>query len=372
MIIGIPKEIKDNEYRVSLTPAGAMALRQAGHKVLVQKGAGLGSGFTDKEYQRVGAQILAEAAGVWAKADLIVKVKEPTPKEFARLKPGLKLFTFLHLAPNKPLTEALIKHKVTGLAYETVENAKGRFPLIEPMSEIAGRMAALVGAYFQALPQGGRGILASGMPGVLPAKMVVLGGGTVGENAARVGAGMGAEVQILDISAERMRHLDEILPPNARTLQSNTMNVEEAVTSADIVIGAVNVPGARTPRLITRAMLRKMKPGSVFVDPSADQGGCSETTRPTTHSQPTYKEEGVLHYCVTNMPGAYARTSTLALTNVTLPYVVSLATQGLEASFRKFPGFAKGLNCHQGRLTCQGVAEAHKLPFTPVSKIVPS
>ena len=327
MIIGVPKEIKQGEFRVALTPAGAEMLRGAGHRVRVQKGAGEHAGFSDSDYRKAGAQLVGPASAAWA-AELILKVKEPLAQEFRFFRPGQILFTFLHLAPNTQLVKALLNKKVTAIGYETVEEAGGKLPILEPMSEIAGRIAAMVGAYYQANPQGGRGVLFGGMPGVPPAQVVVLGGGTVGENAARVALGMGSRVTILERRAERMRYLDEILP-HISTLMADAASIRNAVTSADILIGAVHLAGARTPQLISRAMVKHMKPRSVIVDVAIDQGGSSETSKPTSHLKPTYLAENVLHYCVPNMPGAYGRTSTLALTNATLPYITALANIGV-------------------------------------------
>lgn len=359
MLIGVPKELKEGEYRVAITPAGAQALRSAGHQVFVEKGAGEHAGFPDPEYRKAGARIVPFAPAAWA-ADLVVKVKEPLPKEFTRFRPGQILFTFLHLAPNPKLVQALLKRRVTAIGYETVEERDGKLPVLEPMSEIAGRIAALAGAYYQANPLGGRGVLFSGMPGVPPAHVVILGGGTVGENAARVASGMGSRVTVLERRAERMRYLDEILPHIA-TVMADEAAIRAAVADADILIGAVHVPGARTPCLVTRSLVRAMKPRSVIVDVAIDQGGSCGTSRPTSHSEPTYVSEGVLHYCVPNMPGAYGRTSTLALTHATLPYVSTLARLGLERALRESPALRKGVQCHGGRVVCRPVADAQKL-----------
>jgi alanine dehydrogenase len=363
MNIGVPKEIKIGEFRVALTPAGAEVLRSLGHRVWVQKGAGEHAGFPDKDYRAAGASLVT-AATAWS-ADLVVKVKEPLPSEFTHLRPGKILFTFLHLAPNPALVKALLKNKVTAVGYETVEEGKGKLPILEPMSEIAGRIAALMGAYYQANPQGGRGVLFGGMPGVLPAHVVVLGGGTVGENAARVALGMGSRVTILERRSERMRYLDEILP-HVETLMADPVSVRSAVRSADILIGAIHIPGARTPQLVTRDMVRKMKPRSVIIDVAIDQGGSCETSRPTSHAAPTYLAEGILHYAVPNMPGAYGRTSTLALTNMTFAYVRTLAQTPLARLPRESPGLAKGIQAHAGHLTCRPVAEAQGLQWRPV------
>ena len=367
MIIGIPKEIKIGEFRVALTPAGAEVLCALGHRVLVQKGAGEHAGFADKDYRKAGA-VLVPASRAWA-ADLIVKVKEPLPSEFKYFRPGLILFTFLHLAPNPSLVKALLRKKVTAIGYETVEEDKGKLPILEPMSEIAGRIAALIGAYYQANPQGGRGILFGGMPGVLPAHVVILGGGTVGENAARVALGMGSRVTILERRSDRMRYLDEILP-HVETLMADPAALRSAVSSADILIGAVHIPGARTPQLVTRSMVRKMNPRSVVVDVAIDQGGSCETSRPTSHSEPTYVAEGVLHYAVPNMPGAYGRTSTLALTNVTLAYIRTLAQTPLVRILKDSPGIGKGIQIHGGHITCRPVAEAQRLKAVALDSVL--
>lgn len=355
MIIGVPREIKQGEFRVALTPGGAQALRQAGAVVWVEKGAGEAAGFGNADYRKAGA-VLVSAAKAWA-ADQVVKVKEPLPREFRYFRPHLRLFTFLHLAPNRPLVDALLKRRVAAIGYETVEEPGGKLPILEPMSEIAGRIAALVGAYYQSNPQGGRGVLFSGMPGVPPAQVVVLGGGTVGENAAKVASGMGCRVTILERRAERMRYLDEILP-HVATQMADPVSIRDAVQEADIVIGAVHIAGARTPQLLTRAHVRRMKPRSVIIDVAIDQGGSAETSRPTSHLKPTYMAENVLHYCVPNMPGAYGRTSTLALTNATLPYVQQLARLTALDELKNLPALRRGLQCVEGRIVCEPVALA--------------
>jgi len=367
MIIGVPKEIKIGEFRVALTPSGAEVLCSRGHRVFVQNGAGEHAGFLDKDYRLAGATLVS-VAKAWT-ADLVVKVKEPLPSEFCRFRPGQILFTFLHLAPNPALVKAILKARVTAIAYETVEEDKGKLPILEPMSEIAGRISALMGAYYQANPQGGRGILFGGMPGVLPAHVVILGGGTVGENAARVALGMGSRVTILERRSERMRYLDEILP-HVETLMADPASVRSVVSSADILIGAVHIPGARTPQLVTRAMVRKMKSRSVIVDVAIDQGGSCETSRPTSHAKPTYMEEGVLHYAVPNMPGAYGRTSTLALTNVTLAYIQRFAKTPLARTVRESPGIGKGIQTHDGHLTCQPVGEAQNVRAVDLESVL--
>jgi alanine dehydrogenase len=361
MIIGLPKEIKEQEYRVALLPSGAYQLIQRGHAVVVERGAGAGAGFPDTEYEQAGATLVDAHAAVFGRADLIVKVKEPLPAEFSLLRPGQMLFTYLHLAANRPVTEALMKSGVTALAYETIE-VNRRLPLLEPMSEIAGRMSILVGGYFLAKHFGGSGVLLGGVPGVLPGKVVVLGGGTAGINAARMAQGLGADVTILEVDLERMRFLDITLH-TAHTLYSNESHLLEILPNVDLLIGAVLLPGARAPKLVSRDMLRRMRPGSVFVDIAIDQGGCAETSRPTTHHDPVYVEEGVTHYCVANMPGAYARTATQALTNVTYRYIETLADHGLAEACRLHPALLGGINVMNGKLTHQAVAEAHGLKW---------
>lgn len=363
MIIGIPKEIKKQEHRVALLPSAAYQLIKHGHEVLVQRGAGVGSGFGDDEYERAGAKLVAEPKVVFDRADLIVKVKEPQPVEVAMLRPGQLLFTYLHLAADKLLTEALAKSGVTGIAYETIE-VNGRLPLLEPMSEIAGRMSVLVGGYFLAKHYGGSGTLLGGVPGVLSGKVVVLGGGTSGINAARMATGLGADVTILEVDIERMRYLDITLS-TAHTLYSDESHVLQMLPNTDLLIGAVLVPGAKAPRLIRRDMLKLMRPGSVFVDIAIDQGGCAETSRPTTHENPVFVEEGVTHYCVANMPGAYARTATQALTNATNRYIELLADLGLAEACRRQPALAGGINVMNGKITHAAVAAAHGLPYSP-------
>ncbi len=361
MIIGVPKEIKQNEFRVGLLPSAAYQLIRRGHQVLVERGAGLGAGFPDEDYERAGARLVDDHAGVFEPAGLVVKVKEPQPAEYALLRRGQLLFTYLHLAPDRAQTEALVHSGVTAIAYETVE-ANNRLPLLEPMSEIAGRMSVFVGGYFLAKHAGGSGTLLGGVPGVLPGKIVVVGGGTSGINAARMGTGLGADVTVLEVDLERMRFLDITLH-TAHTLYSNETHLTDLLPSVDLLIGAVLVPGAKAPKLIRRDMLRCMRPGSVLVDIAIDQGGCAETSRPTTHDAPVYVEEGVVHYCVANMPGAYARTATQALTNVTYPYVETLADYGLAEACRRQPALIPGINVQEGKLTCRAVADAHGLPY---------
>jgi alanine dehydrogenase len=361
MIIGVPKEIKEQEQRVALLPSAAQQLIKRGHSVLVEKGAGVGSGYPDEAYKKAGAEIVDLAKDVFARADMIVKVKEPLPAEFPLLRKGQILFTYLHLAASKPLTEALLKSGVTGIAYETIQIGN-RLPLLEPMSEIAGRMSVVMGAYFLAKYNGGSGVLLGGVPGVLPGRVVVIGGGTSGVNAMRMAKGLGADVTILDIDVERLRFLD-LAMDNLHTLYSSEANLMELMPDCDLLIGAVLLPGAKAPKLITRAMLKMMKAGSVLVDIAIDQGGCAETSRPTTHLQPIYVEEGVTHYCVANMPAAYARTATQALTNVTYRYVQLLADLGLDEACKKQPALIGGINTRDGKLTCQAVAEAHGLKY---------
>lgn len=360
MIIAVPREIKEQEYRVALPPSAAYQLIKRGHQVLVERGAGAGAGFPDADYTEAGATIVAEHAGLFERAELIVKIKEPQPSEYPLLRPGQMIFTYLHLAANRELTDALIKSGVTALAYETIE-VKGRLPLLEPMSEIAGRMSIVVGGYYLAKHRGGSGVLLGGVPGVLPGRVVIIGGGVSGVNAARMATGLGADVTILEVDLERMRFLDITLH-TAHTLYSNENHLLELLPNVDLLIGAVLVPGAKAPRLITREMLRRMRPGSVLVDIAIDQGGCAETSHPTTHDKPIFTEEGVIHYCVANMPAAYARTATQALTNVTYRYIELLADHGLEEACHKQPALLDGINVMQGRIACKAVAEAHGLP----------
>ena len=363
MIIGVPKEIKEQEQRVALLPSAAEQLKRRGHSVLVEKNAGTGSGYSDELYVKAGAEIVDLAEEVFKRADLVVKVKEPLKAEFPLLRKGQILFTYLHLAASKPLTEALLKSGVTGVAYETIQ-VGNRLPLLEPMSEIAGRMSVVMGANFLAKYNGGSGVLLGGVPGVLPGRVVVVGGGTSGVNALRMAKGLGADVTILDIDVERLRFLD-VAMDNLHTLYSSEANLNELMPGCDLLIGAVLLPGAKAPKLITRAMLRQMKRGSVLVDIAIDQGGCAETSRPTTHVDPVYVEEGVTHYCVANMPAAYARTATQALTNVTYRYIELLADLGIEGACQKQPALVGGINTRDGRLTCRAVAEAHGLKYEP-------
>ena len=360
MIIGLPKEIKEQEYRVALLPSAAYQLIKRGHAVVVERNAGAGSGYPDADYAHAGATLVDSPAAVFAQADLLVKVKEPLPEEYPLLRPGQILFTYLHLAADRSLTEALMKAGVTGIAYETIE-VNRRLPLLEPMSEIAGRMSVLVGGYFLAKHHGGSGTLLGGVPGVLPGKVVVLGGGVSGINAARMAIGLGADVTILEVDLERMRFLDITLH-TSHTLYSSEAHLMELLPSVDLLIGAVLVPGAKAPRLINREMLRCMRPGSVLVDIAIDQGGCAETSHATTHNNPVFVEEGVTHYCVANMPGAYARTATQALTNVTHRYVELLADHGLAEACQLQPALIGGINVQGGKVTCAAVAAAHGLP----------
>jgi alanine dehydrogenase len=362
MIVGVPKEIKSQEHRVALLPSVAYQLTKRGHQVLVERGAGSGAGYADIDYEHAGATILNDHSKVFAEAELVVKVKEPLPSEYPLLRRGQILFTYLHLAASRELTEALMRSGVTALAYETIE-VNRRLPLLEPMSEIAGRMSVIVGGYFLAKHVNGSGVLLGGVPGVLPGRVVVLGGGTSGINAARMAQGIGADVTILEVDLERMRFLDITLH-SAHTLYSNEAHLLELLPSVDLLIGAVLVPGAKAPRLIRRDMLRRMRPGSVLVDIAIDQGGCAETSRPTTHENPVYVEEGVQHYCVANMPAAYARTATQALTNVTYRYIEMLADLGLNDASQRQPALVSGINVLDGKLTHRAVAEAHGLPYT--------
>jgi alanine dehydrogenase len=368
--IGVVKEIKPDEYRVALTPAGARELCGLGHDVLVEAGAGAGSAFPDSEYEAVGAR-LTSVEDVWASSDLVLKVKEPLPSEFERLRDGLVLFTYLHLAADEELTRALIESGATCIAYETVETDDRQLPLLAPMSEVAGRLSAQAGAYFLEKPLGGRGLLLGGVAGVPPGKVVIIGGGMVGYNAAVIALGLGAQVRILDKSVDRLRDLEKILSGRVELVYSSALEVENSVLAADVVIGAVLIPGARAPKLVTRQMIATMKEGAVVADVSIDQGGCFETSRPTTHSDPVYVVDGVTHYCVSNMPGAVPITSTFALTNVTLPYVEAIAEHGVREAVARDPALARGVNVLDGKLTYEAVAEAHALPFAPLDEVLP-
>lgn len=370
MIVGVLKEIKPNENRVALTPAGAAALVVGGHQVLIESEAGTGSGFPDQAYQRVGAEIVPDRADLAAKSALIMKVKEPLPAEYNLFRPGQILFTYLHLAPEPELTRVLCERGVIGIAYETVQLRDGSLPLLTPMSEVAGKMATQIGAHFLEKAHGGKGVLLGGVPGVPPAEVVVIGGGVVGTNAAKIAVGMGASVTIIDRNADRLRYLDDIFGGRIRTLASNQHNIAEAVHRADLLIGAVLVPGARAPHLVTEDMVRAMTPGSVIVDVAIDQGGSIETIdRVTTHANPTYEKHGIIHYSVANMPGAVPRTSTMALTNVTLPYALEIAKLGWKEASRQDPALAKGLNVCLGNITHPAVAESLDLAYTPFERL---
>ena len=370
MIIGVPREIKDNEARVGITPAGVKALTEAGHKVLVETKAGADSGFEDAEYQAAGAEIVGDAGYAWGKADMVVKVKEPIEKEYAYFREGLVLFTYLHLAPVPELTEKLLASKVIGIAYETVRDRQGTLPLLTPMSEVAGRMSVQVGASYLEKERGGRGVLLGGVPGVPPAHVTIIGGGIVGTNAARVALGFGAKVTLVDLNLNRLRELDDIFNGRLYTLASNSYNIAQATREADLVIGGVLIPGTTAPKLVTREMVAQMKKGAVIVDVAIDQGGCVETARPTSHSNPSYVVDGVVHYCVTNMPGAVPHTSTLALTNATFSYVLRIANLGAREALKQDAGLAEGLNTWLGTLTYRGVAESQHKPWTAVASLL--
>jgi alanine dehydrogenase len=370
MRVGIPKEVKDHEYRVGLIPAAVHALVDAGHEVFVQAGAGLGSDISDHEYEEVGASILPDARSVWERAEMIVKVKEPVAEEFPLMQEGQTLFTYLHLAPLTELTDVLLERKVTGIAYETITDRHGHLPLLVPMSEVAGRMAVMVGANFLKRTNGGRGTLLCGVPGVPPGDVIIIGGGIVGLNSARIAMGFGARVTILETNLERMRWIDDVFDGQITTLASNHHNIRAALSRADLLIGAVLIPGRSAPKLITREMLHVMKKGAVAVDVAVDQGGCFETTRPTTHSKPTYVEEGVVHYCVTNMPGAVPRTSTFALNNATMPYALALANKGVEKAVSEDIGLRNGVNTYRGEITCAPVAESQDRRYRALEDMV--
>ncbi|WP_166239223.1 alanine dehydrogenase [Paenibacillus turpanensis] len=371
MKIGVPKEIKNNENRVALTPAGAGMLTAAGHSVLVERSAGEGSGFADEEYRAAGADIAGTAAEVWSSADMIMKVKEPLPEEYSLFRKGQLLFTYLHLAAAGGLTDALLEREVSGVAYETIQLPNGSLPLLTPMSEVAGRMSVQIGAHFLEAAYGGRGILLGGVPGVPPADVIIMGGGIVGTNAAKMALGLGANVVILERSADRMRYLDDVFGGQIRTLMSNPYNIASAVQKADLLIGAVLIPGAKAPKLVTEEMVKQMKKGAVIVDVAVDQGGSIETIdRVTTHSDPTYEKHGVLHYAVANMPGAVPRTSTLALTNVTIYHALELANKGLEAAVRENAALALGVNTYRGHVTHRAVAESVNKPYKPLAELL--
>lgn len=368
MIIGVPKEIKNNENRVALTPAGAKELIKRGHQVYVQQTAGLGSGFSDEDYKAAGASLLPSIEATYQIAEMIMKVKEPIESEYSLIKPNQLLFTYFHFASYEPLTKAMVASKAICLAYETVEKADRSLPLLVPMSEVAGRMAIQKGANYLEKPLGGRGILLGGVPGVLPAKVVILGGGIVGTQAAWMAAGLGADVIIMDVSLPRMRYLADVMPANVKTMMSNEYNIREQIKQADLIVGAVLIPGAKAPHLITKDMLKDMKKGAVLVDVAVDQGGCIETCKPTTHENPTYIIDDVVHYCVANMPGAVPYTSTLALTNATLPYAIQLADKGWKKAAQENTDLVPGLNVIQGEIVYKAVAEAFNMPYTPVEK----
>ena len=370
MIIGIPKEIKNNENRVSMTPAGVQQLVKHGHTVIVQKTAGLGSGIPDDDYVAVGAKMIDTIEEVYAQAEMIIKVKEPIEPEYKLVRKGQLLFTYLHFASCEPLTKAMIDSGAVCLAYETVETADHALPLLIPMSEVAGRMSVQEGMYFLERPHGGKGVLLGGVPGVKPAKVFVIGGGVVGTAAARTAAGIGADVTIADISLPRLAYLADIMPKNVKTLMSNEYNIRQELKDADLVIGSVLIPGAKAPKLVTRDMLALLKPGTVMVDVAIDQGGCFETSHPTTHQEPIYEVDGITHYAVANIPGAVARTSTFALTNATIPYAVKLADMGCKEACRKYADLRLGLNVVDGKVVYEGVAKAWNLPYTPVEEVL--
>ncbi|MCK4625243.1 MAG: alanine dehydrogenase [Phycisphaerae bacterium] len=364
MIIGTVREIKPDEYRIGLTPGGVEVLTKAGHTVLVEAGGGLGSGFDDEQYVSHGARVVDLAKGVWAEAEMVVKVKEPLSSEWPMMRKGQVLFTYFHFAPDKELTEGVAATGSVAIAYETITDDQGGLPLLTPMSEVAGRMAIQVGAWSLERHAGGRGVLLGGVPGVMPARVVILGGGVVGTNAAKMAAGMGADVQMMDVKLDRLRYLDDVMPANVRTVKSDPSSVRSAIAGADLVVGAVLIPGGRTPVLISREDLKIMKPGSVIVDVGVDQGGCVETTHPTTHHDPIYEVDGIVHYCVANMPGAVPRTSTQALTNATFPFALNIANKGWKAAVAADKHLAEGVNIVEGEITYAGVAEAHGMKFS--------
>ena len=368
MLIGVPKEIKNHEYRIGLTPSGARELVSNGHQVIVQRDGGKAIGLTDEQYVKAGAQVVDTAEEIFARADMIIKVKEPQPNECAMLRPGQVLYTYLHLAPDPEQTKALVASGATCIAYETVTDRKGGLPLLAPMSEVAGRMSIQAGAHALEKAQGGSGVLLGGVPGVKPAEVMVIGAGTVGLNAARMAMGLGARVTVLDRSLERLKYIDELYGQRLATILSSAEAISERLPQADLVVGAVLVPGAAAPRLVSRAQLKLMRPGSVLVDVAIDQGGCFETSRPTTHQDPTYEVDGIVHYCVANMPGAVARTSTFALANATLPHALALADKGARQALADDSHLRNGLNVHAGKLTCRAVADALGLPFTPAAE----
>ena len=366
MRVGVPREIKPDEYRVAMIPVGVELLTRAGHEVFVETTAGVGSGFADEDYVKAGAKILGGAKETFDKAEMIVKVKEPQPSEIGMFRPGQIVFTYFHFAASTELTQGCLESEIVAIAYETIKDRKGTLPLLTPMSEIAGKMSIQEGAKYLEKPMMGRGILLGGVPGVPPAHVVILGGGVVGTNAAKVAAGLGANVIIMDVNLERLRYLDDVMPANVHTIYSDPATIREQCKHADLVVGAVLIPGAKAPRLVTRADLKDMKNGSVIVDVAIDQGGCIETARPTTHAQPTYVVEGVVHYCVTNMPGAVGRTSTIALCNATLPYALKIANKGYEKAAAEDPGFAEGINMVGGRVTNSAVADSMHMQCQPL------
>ncbi len=370
MIIGVPKEVKKHENRVSLLPGGVLQFKRQGHKVIIEKGAGSGSGFSDESYLEAGAEITDHADEVWSKAEMIIKVKEPIRAEYSRIKKGQVIFTYFHFAADEQLTKAIIDSGSVAIAYETVEKADRSLPLLIPMSEVAGKMAAQEGAKYLEKPLGGRGVLMGGIPGVPPAKVLVLGGGIVGVNAAKVASGMGADTIIMDVNVPRLRYLDDVMEKNVRTRFSNDANIRKLLPTVDMIIGAVLKPGAKAPHLITRDMLKEMRPGTVLVDVSIDQGGCFETSRPTTHDEPVYVIDDIVHYCVANMPGAVPYTSTLGLTNVTLPYALQIANKGWKDALLEDAELMKGLNIADGKIVYKGVAEAFNLNHTDVQDVV--
>jgi alanine dehydrogenase len=370
MVVGIPKEIKDNEFRVGIVPSGVEELIRDGHRVVIERGAGFGSGIADREYQDTGAEVLSSSEAVWRAADLVMKVKEPLPSEYGCIREGQILFTFLHLAPLPELGRVLLEKKVRAVGYETIELADGSLPLLAPMSQVAGKMAVQLGAAFLQRERGGMGILLGGVPGTKHGRIVIIGGGAVGINAAKVAYGLGAEVVIIDVNHTRLSYIDDVFDGKVVTLMSNQANIREAATGCHMLVGAVLIPGAKSPRLVDRSILRGMRKGSVFVDVAIDQGGISETSRPTSHSDPVYLEEGVIHYCVPNIPGSVPVTSTYALTNVTLPYCRKLACTDVAAVLRSDPALARGVNIWDGRITCSPVAEAFGHRYTPLGELI--
>ena len=369
MIIGVPKEIKDNEFRVAMVPSGVRALKDAGHRVLIETNAGLGAGISDGEYRSAGAEILESPKDVFSGADIIAKVKEPLASEYGSLREGLIVFTFLHLVTKRDLAEALVKNNVTAIAYETVEERNHNLPILKPMSEVAGKLSVQIGAQFLMKQHGGRGVLLGGVSGVVRGSVVIFGGGTVGINAAKVAVGLGADVIVMDVNTERFRHLDDMFGGRVKTIISNAHNIERAVIAADILVGAIHIPGAKTPRIVSKELVSRMKKGSVIVDVAVDQGGCVETIRPTTHSEPTYEVNGVIHYGVANMPGAVPRTSTFALANATLPYVMKLANFGFRKAVESDSALFKGVNVHKGVVCNKNAAEALGMEYKPLESV---